>query len=116
LATLAAVLIFIATRILHIHDLIDIARYDRFEFGLALITLFTVALVAVEQGIAVAVALAILDRTRLSARPHMHVLGCIPSTTSWGARRHRTRHRGSRGTRGAVRDTPLVRQRRSFQD
>jgi len=84
LATLAAVLIFIATRILHIHDLIDIARYDRFEFGLALITLFTVALVGVEQGIAVAVALAILDRTRLSARPHMHVLGCIPSTTSWG--------------------------------
>ena len=117
LATLAAILIFIATRILHIHDLVDIARYDRFEFGLALITLFTVALVGVEQGIAVAVALAILDRTRLSARPHVHVLGRIPSTTSWGsARRHRTRHRGSRGTRGAVRDTPLVRQRRSFQD
>jgi MFS superfamily sulfate permease-like transporter len=84
LATLAAVLIFIATRILHIHDLIDIARYDRFEFGLALITLFTVALVGVEQGIAVAVALAIIDRTRLSTRPHLHVLGRIPSTTSWG--------------------------------
>jgi sulfate permease, SulP family len=83
LATLAAILIFIATRILHIHDLVDIARYDRFEFGLALITLLTVALVGVEQGITVAVALAILDRTRLSARPHLHVLGCIPSTTSW---------------------------------
>ncbi len=83
LATLAAILIFIATRILHIHDLVDIARYDRFEFGLALITLLTVALVGVEQGIAVAVALAILDRTRLSARPHLHILGRIPSTTSW---------------------------------
>ena len=83
LATLAAILIFIATRILHIHDLIDIAHYDRFEFGLALITLLTVALVGVEQGITVAVALAILDRTRLSARPHLHVLGRIPSTTSW---------------------------------
>jgi SulP family sulfate permease len=83
LATLAAILIFIATRILHIHDLIDIARFDRFEFGLALITLLTVALVGVEQGITVAVALAILDRTRLSARPHLHVLGRIPSTTSW---------------------------------
>ena len=82
-ATLAAILIFIATRIVHIHDLIDIARYDRFEFGLALITLLTVALVGVEQGIGVAVALAILDRTRLSARPHLHVLGRIPSTTSW---------------------------------
>jgi SulP family sulfate permease len=83
LATLAAVLIFIATRIFHIRDLITIAHYDRFEFGLALITLLTVALVGVEQGIAVAVALAILDRTRLSARPHLHVLGRIPSTTSW---------------------------------
>ena len=83
LATLAAILIFIATRILHIHDLVDIARYDRFEFGLALITLLTVALVGVEQGITVAVALAILDRTRLTARPHLHVLGRIPSTTSW---------------------------------
>ena len=83
LATLAAILIFIATRILHIDDLVDIARYDRFEFGLALITLLTVALVGVEQGITVAVALAILDRTRLSARPHLHILGRIPSTTSW---------------------------------
>jgi SulP family sulfate permease len=83
LATLAAILIFIATRILHIQDLVEIARYDRFEFGLALITLLTVALVGVEQGITVAVALAILDRTRLTARPHLHVLGRIPSTTSW---------------------------------
>ena len=83
LATLAAILIFIATRIVHVRDLVDIARYDRFEFGLALITLLTVALVGVEQGITVAVALAILDRTRLSARPHLHVLGRIPSTTSW---------------------------------
>jgi SulP family sulfate permease len=82
-ATLAAILIFIATRILHMRDLIDIARYDRFEFGLALVTLLTVALVGVEQGIGVAVALAILDRTRISARPHLHVLGRIPSTTSW---------------------------------
>jgi SulP family sulfate permease len=82
-AALAAILIFIATRIVHIRDLIDIARYDGFEFGLALVTLLTVALVGVEQGIGVAVALAILDRTRRSARPHLHVLGRIPSTTSW---------------------------------
>ena len=82
-ATLAAILIFIATRIVHIRDLIDIARYDGFEFGLALVTLLTVALLGVEQGIGVAVALAILDRTRRSARPRLHVLGRIPSTTSW---------------------------------
>ncbi|MGB5151930.1 MAG: SulP family inorganic anion transporter [Mycobacterium sp.] len=82
-ATLAAILMFIAARILHVGDLIDIARYSRFEFALALITLLTVALVGVEQGIAVAVAVAIVDRARLSARPRLRVLGRIPSTTSW---------------------------------
>jgi high affinity sulfate transporter 1 len=83
LATLAAVLIFIATRIFHARDLISIARFDRFELGLAVITLLTVALLGVEQGIGVAVGLAILDRTRLSARPQLHVLGRIAGTTSW---------------------------------
>ena len=33
LATLAAVLIFVATRIFHVRDLLAIARFDRFEFG-----------------------------------------------------------------------------------
>jgi len=83
LATLAAVLIFVATRIFHGRDLVAIAKFDRFELGLAVVTLLTVAFVGVEQGIGVAVGLAILDRTRLSARPQVHVLGRIPGTTSW---------------------------------
>jgi MFS superfamily sulfate permease-like transporter len=83
LATLAGVLVFVATRIFHVHDLRAILRFDRFEFALALVTLLTVALVGVEQGIGVAVGLAILDRTRVSAQAHVHVLGRIPGTTSW---------------------------------
>lgn len=83
LATLAAVLIYVATRIFRGRDLVAIGRFDALEFGLALITLLTVALVGVEQGIGVAVGLAILDRTRLSARPQLHVLGRLPGTTSW---------------------------------
>lgn len=83
LATLAAVLIFVATRVFRGHDLVAVARFDRVELALALVTLMTVALVGVEQGIGVAVGLAILDRTRLSARPRLHVLGRIPGTTSW---------------------------------
>ncbi|HXQ59594.1 MAG TPA: SulP family inorganic anion transporter, partial [Acidimicrobiales bacterium] len=82
-ATLAAVLIFVATRIFHARDLLHIARYDIWEFALALVTLVVVAVVGVEQGIAVAVGLAILDRTRRSARPKTFVLGRIPQTTSW---------------------------------
>jgi sulfate permease, SulP family len=83
LATLAAVLIYVATRIFRGRDLVAIARFDALELGLALITLLTVALVGVEEGIGVAVGLAILDRTRLSARPQLHVLGQLPGTTSW---------------------------------
>jgi MFS superfamily sulfate permease-like transporter len=82
-ATLAGVLVFVAVRIFPLRDLIAIARFDRVEFGLAVVTLLTVALLGVQQGIAVAVGLAILDRTRLSARPQVHVLGRIPGTTSW---------------------------------
>jgi sulfate permease, SulP family len=83
LATLAGVLLYVASRIFHLGELISIARFDRFELGLALITLLTVALLGVEQGIGVAIALAILDRTRLSARPQIHLLGRIPGSTSW---------------------------------
>ena len=46
--------------------------------ALAAVTLLTVVLVGVEQGIGVAVGLAILDRIRLSARPQLHVLGRVP--------------------------------------
>jgi sulfate permease, SulP family len=83
LATLAGVLVFVATRIFHGRDLVAVARFDRIELGLALVTLLAVALIGVEQGIGVAVGLAILDRTRISAQAHVHVLGRIPGTTSW---------------------------------
>ena len=82
-ATLAAILIFIATRLFHVGQLASVFRFDRWEFGLAIVTLLAVAFVGVEQGIGVAVGLAILDRTRRSARPRSYLLGRIPGTTSW---------------------------------
>jgi SulP family sulfate permease len=83
LTTLAAILIYVAIRLFKPGDLRSIARFDLFEFGLASVTLLTVALVGVEQGIGVAVGLAILDRIRLGARPQLHVLGRLLGTTSW---------------------------------
>jgi MFS superfamily sulfate permease-like transporter len=83
LATLAAILLFVAARLFNWHDLRAIAHYDLIELALALITLLTVALVGVEQGIAVAVLLAILDRIRKSAMSHLAVLGRVAGTTSW---------------------------------
>jgi MFS superfamily sulfate permease-like transporter len=83
LATLAAILIFVAVKLFRWRDLLAVARFDAFEFALAAVTLLAVALIGIEQGIVVAVGLAILDRIRLTARPQLHVLGRIPGTTSW---------------------------------
>jgi sulfate permease, SulP family len=83
LATLAAILIFVAAHLFARAQLAAIARFDRFEFALAAVTLVAVVFIGVEQGIAIAVGLAILDRIRLSSRPQLHVLGRVAGTTSW---------------------------------
>ena len=83
LAALAGVLIFVATRLFNIRRARGYRPFRSLELALAIVTLLTVALVGVEQGIVVAVGLAILDRTRLTARPQLHVLGRISGTTSW---------------------------------
>jgi sulfate permease, SulP family len=83
LAALAAILIFVATRLFRVDQLVAVMHFDPWEFALAVVTLLAVAFVGVEQGIVVAVGLAILDRTRRSARPQSYVLGKIPGTTSW---------------------------------
>ena len=88
-----------ATRIFHGRELVAIARFDRFELVLAVVTLLAVALIGVEQGIGVAVGLAVLDRARLSARPQLHVLGCIPRHDELGtAEQRRATRRRSRAS------------------
>ena len=115
LATLAAILIFVALRLFHVRDLVAIARFDLFEFALAAITLLTVVLIGVEQGIAAAVLLAILDRVRLTAQPQLHVLGRVAGSTSWTP----LRGGSGRGTAARCAGPPLrhasvVRQRRAL--
>jgi len=86
LATLAAILIYVAYHLFSWRELVAIFRFSAFEFALAAVTLLVVVLVGIQQGIAVAVALAILDRIRVSARPTLHVMGRVPGTTSWQRR------------------------------
>ncbi len=83
LTALAAILIFIASRLVRARDLRAIAHFSKVELGLAAVTAVVVAFVGVEQGIALAVVLAIFDRARHSARPRMLELGRVPGTTSW---------------------------------
>jgi sulfate permease, SulP family len=83
LAVLAGVLIFIAARLVKVPQLRAIAMTSRVEFALALISCLGVVVLGVEIGLAIAVGLAILDRTWRTSRPDMLVLGRRKGTTSW---------------------------------
>ncbi|HVB51849.1 MAG TPA: SulP family inorganic anion transporter [Acidimicrobiales bacterium] len=83
LAALAGVLFFIASRLIKVDQLVRIWRSRRLEFVLAIISLLGVIFIGVEQGLAIAVGLAILDQTWRSVRPHMVVMGRHAGTTSW---------------------------------
>jgi high affinity sulfate transporter 1 len=82
-AMLAATLVFIATKLFRVGELRTILRFDRLEFALAAVTLLVVALVGIEQGVAVAIVLSLADRTHRTARPQDAVLGREPGTDHW---------------------------------
>jgi MFS superfamily sulfate permease-like transporter len=82
-ATLGAILVFVATRLFRLGDLRSILVFDRLEFGLAVITLLAVSFLGIEQGVVVAMLLALGDRTRRSVRPRDAVLGREPGTDHW---------------------------------
>jgi MFS superfamily sulfate permease-like transporter len=82
-ATLGATLVFIATKLFRVRELRTVLRFDHLEFALATVTLLVVALVGIEQGVVLAMILALGDRTRRSARPQDAVLGREPGTDHW---------------------------------
>jgi sulfate permease, SulP family len=82
-AMLAVMLVFIATKLFRAGELRTILRFDRLEFALAATTLVVVALVGIEQGVALAMILSLADRTRRSARPRDTILGRAPGTDHW---------------------------------
>ena len=83
LAALAGVLFFVASRLIKVSLLREVWRTNHVEFLFAAVSALGVIFVGVEQGIAIAVGLAVLDQTWRSARPHMVVLGRRQGTTSW---------------------------------
>ena len=83
LAALAGVLFFVAGRLIKIPQFRRVLHTSRFEFALAMVSGLGVVFIGVEQGLAIAVALAILDQTWRSARPMMVEMGRRKGTTSW---------------------------------
>jgi sulfate permease, SulP family len=78
LAALAAIVVFAAMRLIDMTELHRIARFRRSEIVLAVATTVAVLAVGVLYGIAVAIALSVLDLLRRIARPHDAVLGYVP--------------------------------------
>jgi len=78
LAALGALVVFAALRLIDFAELRRIARFRRSELFLALATAAAVLIFDVLYGIAVAVALSILDLLRRIARPHDGILGYVP--------------------------------------
>lgn len=88
-ATLGGILVAIGLKLVKWRDLTAVARYSRPEWAIALVTLLVVAVVGIQEGIYLAIALALLRRTYLSARPHDAVLGRLAGTDGvWVSRRH----------------------------
>jgi len=89
-ATLGGILVAVGVKLVKWRDLASVARYSRPEWAIALATLLVVVVVGIQEGIYLAIALALLRRTYLSARPHDVVLGRLAGPDGvWVSRRHR---------------------------
>ena len=78
LAGLAAVVVYAATRLVDVPELVRFARFRRSELVLAVATTAGVLVLDVLLGILVAIALSVLDLLRRVARPHDAVEGTVP--------------------------------------
>ena len=77
-AGLAAVVVYAATRLVDVRELVRFGRFRTSELVLALATTVAVLVFDVLLGIVAAIALSVLDLLRRVARPHDAVLGIVP--------------------------------------
>jgi SulP family sulfate permease len=77
-AGLAAVVVYAATRLVDVRELVRFGRFRTSELVLALATTVSVLVLDVLLGIVAAIALSVLDLLRRVARPHDAVLGIVP--------------------------------------
>jgi len=107
-AALAGILVAVGTKLVKWRDLATVATYSRPEWAIAVATLLVVAVVGIQQGIYLAIALALLRRIYLSARPHDAVLGRLPGHDGvWVSDRHRPDLTVPSGVRVFRYDAPL---------
>jgi high affinity sulfate transporter 1 len=79
LAALAAIVFLIAVGLIDVRGMRNILACRRHEFTIALLTTAAVAILGVEEGIALAVAASIIDHLRHTSHPHNSVLVKSPA-------------------------------------
>ena len=77
-ASLAAVIVYAASRLIDVADWRRLARFRSAELILAAVTALTVVFVGVLPGIGIAVGLSVLELLRRLAAPHDGILGYVP--------------------------------------
>jgi MFS superfamily sulfate permease-like transporter len=75
---LGAIVIFAATRLIDVPELLRLKRFGKNEFFLALATTTGVLTTNILTGVAIAVGLSVIDLFARVARPHAGVLGQVP--------------------------------------
>ena len=82
-AAFAGVLLFVARRIFHAGEMIDIARRSAAEFALVLATFIAILALPIEEGVGVGVMLSILHGVWTTTRAGIVEFVRIPGTTIW---------------------------------
>jgi SulP family sulfate permease len=82
-AALAAVLIFVAGRLLRWRDMLSILRTTRAEFALVILTMLAVVLLPIQTGVGLAIILSLLHGVWTTTRTHLVEMERIPGTTVW---------------------------------
>ncbi len=82
-AALAAVLMFIAYRIFRWRDMAAIFRATRAEFLLVVVTILSIVLLPVQEGVALAIILSLLHGVWTATRTRLMEFDRIPGTTVW---------------------------------
>ncbi len=83
MASLAAVLLFVAGRLFRWRDMVAILRTTRAEFMLVVVTMSAVVLLPIQTGVSLAITLSLLHGVWTTTRTRLIELDRIPGTTVW---------------------------------
>ena len=82
-AALGGVLLFVALRIIRLHQIVAVARQSLGEFVLILVTAAGIIVLPIEQGVGLGIALSLLHGIWTTTRARVRPLERVPGTSIW---------------------------------